>query len=229
MNSHEEAFNRIKYTTKKEWLKKRINGIGGSDASCLVGLNNYKTIIDLWKEKVSGVYTELKFKNQKAIDYGNKAEKPLRDLFAITYEDRYKVRHTNELLQNKEYPFMLGSLDGEIIELATGRKGIYEGKTAMIQNSQQYQVWKNGVPYNYLIQVLWYLLITDFDFAIINAELRFTNSDSKANPEFSFTRRIYRVERSEFEDDIETLKQEAIKFWSFVVSKKEPPLKIASF
>ena len=50
---------------------------------------------------------------------------------------------------------MLGSLDGEIIELATGRKGIYEGKTAMIQNSQQYQVWKNGVPYNYLIQVLW--------------------------------------------------------------------------
>ncbi len=36
---------------KEEWLEERKNGIGGSDAATILGLNPYKTNIDLWEEK----------------------------------------------------------------------------------------------------------------------------------------------------------------------------------
>ena len=37
--------------TREEWLEARKNGIGGSDAATILGLNPYKTTIELWEEK----------------------------------------------------------------------------------------------------------------------------------------------------------------------------------
>lgn len=37
--------------TEKEWLEERKKGIGGSDAATILGLNPYKSNIDLWAEK----------------------------------------------------------------------------------------------------------------------------------------------------------------------------------
>ena len=37
--------------TEKQWLEERKNGIGGSDAATILGLNPYKTNIQLWEEK----------------------------------------------------------------------------------------------------------------------------------------------------------------------------------
>ena len=36
---------------KKEWLKWRTMGIGGSDASVIAGVNPYRSVFQLWKEK----------------------------------------------------------------------------------------------------------------------------------------------------------------------------------
>ena len=50
-------FKKIPYSTHEEWLKLRGQGIGGSDASLIMGLPQYKNngkeknIIDLWEEK----------------------------------------------------------------------------------------------------------------------------------------------------------------------------------
>ena len=38
-------------TTREEWLKARTQGIGGSDAGCIVGANPWKSARQLWKEK----------------------------------------------------------------------------------------------------------------------------------------------------------------------------------
>ena len=37
--------------TREEWLVKRMEGIGGSDAGAVVGLNEYKSPIAVWQEK----------------------------------------------------------------------------------------------------------------------------------------------------------------------------------
>lgn len=41
----------------EEWLRARTK-IGGSDASAIVGMNPYKTNVDLFKEKAYGIEPE---------------------------------------------------------------------------------------------------------------------------------------------------------------------------
>ena len=36
---------------KREWLKWRRMGIGGSDASVIAGVNPFRSVFQLWKEK----------------------------------------------------------------------------------------------------------------------------------------------------------------------------------
>ena len=215
-----ENFNRIKSNTKEEWLKKRIKGIGGSDASAILGKNNYKTIIDLWQEKTNR--KKASKVDYEIVEYGIKAEEPLRELFKLTYKDKYKVYSCeNEILQSKKHPFMIGSLDGEIEDLETGKKGVLEIKTARINSKRARNEWYNDVPINYYIQILHYLLITNYDYAIISAEQKYEVEDN-----IWFLRKIYRFDRKDVIDDLKLLEEEEVKFWKFVEEDKEPPLKI---
>lgn len=38
---------------KEEWLELRRRGIGGSDASVIMGVNLYRSILQLWEEKTA--------------------------------------------------------------------------------------------------------------------------------------------------------------------------------
>lgn len=40
--------------SRDEWLKERTKGIGGSDVATILGLNPYKTPLQLWEEKPAG-------------------------------------------------------------------------------------------------------------------------------------------------------------------------------
>ena len=215
-----ESFNRINANSKKEWLENRINGIGGSSASAVLGLNNYMTNVDLWKIKTGKM--KSKKVDEDVVWYGTHAEEPLRELFKLTYKDKYKVYNKEyEILQSKKYPFMLGSLDGEIEDLETGKKGVYEGKTARINSKRAAEEWKDDVPINYYIQILHYMLTTGYDFAIINVELKY-EIDNK----IWFVRKIFKFDRKDVIDDLKHLEEEEVKFWQFVEDNKEPPLKI---
>lgn len=215
-----ESFNRINAKSKKEWLENRINGLGGSSASAVLGLNNYMTNVDLWKIKTGKM--KAKKVNEDVVWYGTKAEEPLRELFKLTYKDKYKVYSKEyEILQSKKYKWMLGSLDGELEDLETGKKGVYEGKTARINSKRAANEWKDDVPINYYIQILHYLLITNYDFVIINVELKYEIDNN-----IWFVRKIFRFDRKDVMDDLEHLEEEEVKFWQFVEDNKEPPLKI---
>ena len=48
MNDLFEVFD---FKDEKDWLSGRMNGIGGSDASSVVGMNPYKSNINLFEEK----------------------------------------------------------------------------------------------------------------------------------------------------------------------------------
>lgn len=205
------------FETTDEWLKAR-KAIGGSDAAALVGLNPYKTNIDLWREK-TGRAAAPDISNEAYVKFGHDAEPLLRELFALDHP-QYEVGYVeNNMFINDRYPFAHASLDGWLTEKETGRKGILEIKTTNILQSMQREKWNDRIPDNYYCQVLWYLMVTEFDFAILKARLR-----SDWQGETRITIRHYLIERSEVQEDIDELEKAGWKMWKAIQEDREPNL-----
>ena len=201
------------------WLKSRTYGIGGSDASAIVGMNPYKSNIDLFEEKI-GRSIPPDISDKPYVKYGTQAELLIRKLFELDYPE-YKVEyHENRILRCVEYPFLQASLDGELTD-SRGRHGILEIKTTNILQSMQYEKWKERIPDNYYIQVLHYLIVTGYDFAILRAHLRSDWGNDRRT-----TVKHYFIERSEVESDLVMLLREERKFWEYVEAVRKPPLKL---
>ena len=200
----------------EEWLVNR-KGIGGSDASAILGLNPYKTNQELWMEK-KGQMSPVDISGKSYVKYGNDAEPLLRALFALDYPE-YKVEYyDNNMIINKKYPWAHASLDGELMD-PDGRRGILEIKTTNILQSMQWEKWDNRIPDNYYIQVLHYLLVTEYDFVVLKAQLKRVRDG-----EVRLTTKHYHIEREEVLSDIKMLKEEEEAFWHSSQSGQEPGL-----
>ena len=204
------------FGSTEEWLAARTL-IGGSDAAALVGLNPYKTNIDLWREK-TGRLKAPDISNEEFVRFGHEAEPHLREMFALDHP-QYKVDYLeNNMFLNDKYPYAHASLDGWLTD-QDGRKGVLEIKTTNILQSMQKEKWNDRIPDNYYCQVLWYLMVTEFDFVVLKARLR-----SEWQGEIRVTIRHYTIERSEVMEDIEELRKAAEKFWKAVQEDREPYL-----
>lgn len=200
-----------------QWLKTRTYGIGGSDASAIVGMNPYKTNIELFEEKTGRRIPE-NISEKPYVKYGNDAEPLIRALFALDYPEYEVAYHENRILRNNTYPFLQASLDGELVD-KSGRKGILEIKTSNILRFMQYEKWKDRIPDNYYIQVLHYLLVTGYDFVVLRAHLLSDWGQDKRT-----TVKHYFIERSDVENDLDMLLREEKRFWEYVESGRKPPL-----
>lgn len=205
------------FSSETEWLHGRMNGIGGSDASAVIGLNPYKTNIELFEEK-TGRSRPPDISQKPYVIYGKRAEEYIRELFRLDYPEYQVEHHEFRILQSVEHPFMQASLDGELTG-GDGRKGVLEIKTTNILQSMQYEKWKDRMPDNYYIQVLHYLLVTGYQFVVLRAHLR-----SDWGQDRRTTVKHYFIEREEVKEDLELLLQEEIKFWQYVESGRKPPL-----
>lgn len=204
--------------TRDDWLEARKNYIGGSDASCIVGMNPYKTNVELWEEK-SGLRTPEDISEKSFVKYGTEAEKYLRELFKLDFP-QYEVKYIeNNLFLNDWYPFAHASLDGWLEEEETGRKGILEIKTTNILQSIQKEKWNHRIPDNYFIQCLHYLAVTNFDFVILKAQLKFDYAG-----EIFLNTKHYYIDRSEVKEDIKYLMEEEQKFYEHIRSGEMPAL-----
>lgn len=207
-------------TSNDEWLKARLQGIGASEASAVIGCNPYMSNVDLWRLK-TGRKQAQDISSNAHVQYGHDAERPLRELFALDYP-RYEVSYGGafDMVHHPEHPFIFATLDGRLKEKATGRLGVYEGKTTEILRSMQKEKWKDRIPDNYYVQVIHQLIATGWEFAVLNAQMkRVFDGDVRTE-----TRR-YIIERAEVRDDIDYLLAEEIKFWTEYVQKdREPPL-----
>lgn len=207
---------RIQFDSMEEWLVNR-KGIGGSDASAILGLNPYKTNQELWMEK-KGQMSPVDISGKSYVKYGNDAEPLLRALFALDYPE-YKVEYyDNNMIINKKYPWAHASLDGELID-SDGRRGILEIKTTNILQSMQWEKWDNRIPDNYYIQILHYLLVTEYDFVVLKAQLRRVRDG-----EVRLTTKHYHIEREEVLSDIKMLKEEEEAFWHSLQRGQKPGL-----
>ena len=210
-------FERIKCVSREDWLDKRRLGIGGSDASSIVGMNPWRSSDELWEEKV-GIREAADISNESAVKYGIEAEGSLRQLFRLDFPE-YKVYYrNNELLRNKRLSWMQASLDGELTD-PEGRSGILEIKTTSILQSMQREKWSDRVPDNYFVQIMHYLLVTGYDFAILKAQLK-----TDWQGEIRLTTRHYKFERSDHIDDLKALLHAELRFWAHVEKKERPPL-----
>ena len=119
---------------------------------------------------------------------------------------------------NDRFPFAHASLDGWLTD-QDGRQGILEIKTTNILQSMQKEKWDHRIPDNYYIQLLHYFMVTEFDFAILKAQLK-----SEFNREIYLQTRHYKIERSDVQEDIEFLEDAEKNFWNQVKERKRPDL-----
>lgn len=222
-----EVFKRVPYTDKETWLNLRV--LGGSSASAIIGENPYMSNVDVWEKlmkKKKGVIFDSEqeeLDSKPFIIYGKKAEHYIRELFALDYP-QYEVLHTEEVLISNYYDFITASLDGELIEKETGKRGVLEIKTTEIMSSMHREKWgKDGerqVPQNYYIQCLHYLYVTGYDFVVLHVQLKY---DYKREGIVT-TRKTYRWEREEVLEDMKYLITKEVEFYNnYVLTETKPP------
>lgn len=199
------------------WLAARKNHIGGSDAAACVGRGPHKDNVQLWEEKM-GLVIPADISDKEYVRYGTEAEKYLRGLFALDFPEYQVLYDENNMFLNPDFPWMHASLDGELMD-RQGRHGILEIKTTNILQSSQRRNWEGRIPDNYYCQVLHYLAVTEYDFAVLKAQLK-----SEWGGELHIEVRHYFIERKEVEEDIQELLDAEQRFWDCVVTGRRPDL-----
>ena len=97
--------------------------------------------------------------------------------------------------------------------------GVWECKTTNILQSMQKEKWNHRIPNNYYIQLIHYLLVTEFEFAVLKAQLKY-----EYGGDVFLTTKHYKIERSEVEDDVEYLRQAEEKFYKNIQEDIKPNL-----
>lgn len=206
-----------RFFSRAGWLNGRSGRIGGSDAAAIVGCNPYMSNVELWEIK-TGRRRQEDISSKSYVIYGTKAEEHIRALFALDYPQFTVDYVENNLWLNDRFPFAHASLDGWLTD-PDGRRGILEIKTTNILQSMQREKWDHRIPDNYFCQCLHYLNVTEFDFVILRALIRYEYGGT-----IFANIKDYTIERSEVLEDLEYLRDEEIKFSEYIKKDKRPPL-----
>jgi putative phage-type endonuclease len=134
-----------------EWLKWRRNGIGGSDAAAIAGLNPWKSAVAVYMDKIGE--SEPAEDNERM-----RIGRDLEEYVAKRFEEAtgMKVRRRNAILQHPKYHFMLANVDRLIV-------GKNEGLECKTTNSYAKKEWEgNDIPIHYEIQCHHYMAVTGY-------------------------------------------------------------------
>jgi putative phage-type endonuclease len=186
-----------------QWLEVRKGGIGSSDAAAAVGLNPYKSPLELWMEKTGRASI---VEEHAAFDDPRYWGTLLEPYVAVAYQQKTdrRVRKVNAVLQHPAFPFMLANIDREVV--GSPEVQILECKTAGEFGAR---LWRDGVPEYVQIQVQHQLAVTDKAAADVAVLLCGQQLE------------IFRIPRDE--DVIARLIVLEARFWEHVVSDTPPP------
>lgn len=212
----------LTFPTHEAWLEARKNTIGGSDASAVVGMNPYKSNVDLWLEKTGQTIPE-DISDKPYVKFGTEAEPMMREMFKLDFPEIEVFYEENNLFLNDKYPWGHYSADGWLKD-QKGRFGLFENKTTEILRSMQKEKWNQKIPDNYYVQLVHGFLITEAEFTIMKARLK---SIIDGLPYIQI--RHYWIERTEVEEDIEFLKYSEEGFYHDVLTRTRPALILPEF
>lgn len=206
----------MKELDKTQLIKERSRAIGGTDVSCIMGVNPWRTPIDVWLEKTGKPSKQAQSLAKIALklECGNRLEPIVIDLFEsrtdmTVHRDVPMIKHPNP-----KYDYMIAHVDGLI-----GDKGIFEAKTAGL-NALLQKSWgtprvsedsqKDDIPIQYYYQINWYLMVTNREYAYLAVLLGGVDDF-----------RIYRFER-DYSLSV-SMRSAVKKFWNNHVLKNIPP------
>lgn len=87
---------------REEWLQHR-NRIGGSDAAAIVGMNPYRSNVELWQIK-TGQLEQEDISEKPYVKYGTEAEQYLRELFRLDFPEYTVCYEENNMFLSDKYP-----------------------------------------------------------------------------------------------------------------------------
>lgn len=178
--------------TREEWLAQRQTGLGGSDASAALGMNQYKSAYTLWAEKSGAIIDEVE--DNEAMRQGRDLEDYVAKRF--TEATGKKAKRSGYCFVSTEYPFMRANVD----RLIVGEDAGLECKTASALTKTKYD--KGDIPINYYLQCMHYMAVTGckkWYIAVVVLGKGFY---------------WYEIERDE--DEIELLIEKEKEFWQMV-------------
>ena len=131
---------------RKEWLRLRRTGIGGSDAGAVCGLNLYSSPMKVYQDKICDISEEPE---EKIFDEHSRDDVPdepneairqgydLEDYVAKRFTEAtgFKVRRSNYMYRSLAWPFMIADVD----RLVVGEDAGLECKTVSAYNADK---WK---------------------------------------------------------------------------------------
>lgn len=160
------------FFTDHAWTKFDFPCIGSSEASTILGLNPYHSIIELYFEKV-GIKPTYREDNIHMF-WGKALEDEIADKWQYwegspesvveNFNNKKIVRRCrkmNAYAVNKTWPWLFTSVDRIINKTATSKEGTNECKTIQGWVSQ---MWENGIPPMYVIQLQDQILVLELDF-----------------------------------------------------------------
>ena len=137
---------------KKDWLKYRKQGITGTDAGAVCGLNPYVSAFQVYQDKITEEVEEF---DNESMRQGRDLEEYVAQRFME--QTGFKVRRANAIYQNEEHPWMLADFD----RLIVGQKAGLECKTVSPYSADK---WKdNQIPFHYQLQIQHYLAVSGYD------------------------------------------------------------------
>lgn len=186
-----------------KWLEVRRGGVGSSDAAAAVGMNPYKSQLELWMEKTGrGTEGEDRVDMESPMYWGTLLEPYVAQ--AYQKKTNRRVRKVNAVLQHPTFPFMRANIDREIV--GNCEVQILECKTAGEFGSR---LWRDGVPEYVQLQVQHQLAVTGKAAADVAVLLCGQHLE------------IHRINRDE--DVIARLIVLEARFWEYVESDTPPP------
>lgn len=184
--------------TRQEWLWNRKKGLGGSDASAILGFNPWKSAFELYIDKTSDHVEEI---DNEAIHWGNVLEDVVAQEF--TRRTGKKVRRRNQTFKHPEHPFMIANIDRDVV----GEDALLECKTTNAFNSDAWE--GEQIPPAYMCQVQHYMAVLDYEkayIAVLIGGQKFVWKEIERDDEF-----------------IELMIEQEKQFWNEHVLKEVPP------
>jgi putative phage-type endonuclease len=151
---------------REEWLAARRRGIGGSDIAAILGMDPYRSPLEVFLDKL-GERPDVprSVELSEAAAWGHRLE----PVVAAAFAERTGLRPVPApgMLAHVERPWMLATVDRLFAEDVEGEPaGVLEVKT---RSAYQLDEWADGVPDAPALQTHWYLTVTGYARAYVAA------------------------------------------------------------
>lgn len=149
------------FVVTADWEMLRHLGVGGSDASVLMGLSPYQSSEGLFYDKTGAPKLVDNDSGKRSVfDRGHFLEPVVVETFCkLTGAE---VIPETRMFASKKNPQMTANIDA-VIRMASGKLALFEAKTAMDVYSKVSQWFGDSVPAYYLCQTQQYLEVMDDD------------------------------------------------------------------